>query len=110
MGITYDFDVVFVQNKIESLYTDVTKSIYVSDICIVAKNQKVGGLYFSKYVDEKIGKFQHVAGSWNYPILYVSGGKVGDKVMLRVKDFPKKPIFKTDKNVSIIIKNIKINE
>lgn len=85
----YSFKLVFKKYLRKSPSLQDVRSIYVSDICIVAKNSKHGGFYFSKYVSKITGKFHYAAGSVRYPILF----PIKDKVVIQVEGFPKKPIL-----------------
>lgn len=86
---TYNFKIVFKKYKRTSPILQDVRSIYVSDICVVAKNSKHGQFYFSKYVSHLSGRFFNVAGSVRYPILY----PIKNKVTIHVENFPKKPIL-----------------
>lgn len=85
-GCTYSFEIDFKKfNRTNPTLEDV-QAIYVSGICIMAKNSKYGNFYKSKYVKEVKGKFANGAGSHSYPILY----PVKDTKII-VQDFPKEP-------------------
>lgn len=86
---TYNFKIVFKKYFRTSPTLQDVRSVYVSDICIVAKNSKHAQFYFSKYVSRLAGKFSNVAGSVRYPILY----PIKNKVTIHVENFPKKPIL-----------------
>jgi hypothetical protein len=62
------------------------KAIYVSGVCIIAKNSKYGDFYKSKYVKQVKGKFAYGAGSHASPILYPT-----KDTQIIVHNFPKKP-------------------
>jgi hypothetical protein len=93
-----------------------TRTIYVSGICIVAKNQKFGKAYHSPYIKHMDGSFAKVAGSNSYPLLWpVVGPKKKKKrgtVTLHIKGFPRYPKFDLDQKKCeeyyphITIKNI----
>lgn len=89
--MTYSFEIHFDKYNRTTCLSDMRR-IVVSGITIVAKNNKVGGLYFSKYVKSRNGNFSKVAGSIAYPILFTSC----DKVVLKIEDFPKPPILEKD--------------
>lgn len=81
----YTFEIHFNQVK-ETTPLVCIQSVYVSNICIVAKNNKVGGFYFSKYITSKKGTFKHICGSVRYPHLNTES-----KVILEIKNFPTYP-------------------
>lgn len=80
------------------------RTICVSAICIYAKNNKFGQFYKSKYVEEQKGKFDKIAGSHSYPILWSK-----KPVILKITNFPKKPVLYNngEYHKHIQLKNIK---
>jgi hypothetical protein len=89
----YNFEIVFEKHKRTSPTLQDIQSIYVSGICICAKNNKFGKFYFNeRYIKNVSGKFYHVAGSVRYPILFPQS----DKVVISVRDFPRKPDLQKD--------------
>lgn len=84
----YSFEIEYNKVKID-IYLLEHQSLYVSGICIVAKNDKYGQFYFSKYIKEKEGMFRNVCGSNRYPSLQPRGSKV----ILKIEDFPKYPVI-----------------
>lgn len=97
----YSFDIVFSDYETQSVFLDDVQRVYVSGVCIIAKNQKFGGLYFSKYIAKRIGNFRYVCGSNNYPTLKAQG----KQVTLHIKNFPHLPVLQTTQE-HIAIKNI----
>lgn len=82
----YSFEIEFNRIKRDNiLYCH--RAIYVSGICIVAKNDKFGNFYFSKYIKKRIGNFLNVCGSNQYPELCPAK----NKVTLYIHNFPKFP-------------------
>lgn len=55
------FDIVFKKYIRTSPELQDIKSIYVSGICIMAKNSKVGDFYISKYIDNIEKQFVYCA-------------------------------------------------
>jgi hypothetical protein len=82
----YSFEIEFNRIKMDTELV-AHQSIYVSGICILAKNNKFGGFYFSKYIKSKVGKFHNVCGSNRYPSLQ----PIKDKVLLKIEGFPRNP-------------------
>jgi hypothetical protein len=82
----YDFKIHFTPVKPTTSLVCI-KAVYVSGICIVAKNSKFGDFYFSKYIKSIQGKFKHVCGSVRYPYLNTQG----KKVILQITNFPVYP-------------------
>lgn len=80
--------------------SETTRSIYVSGVCIIAKNSKFSGaLYQSKYIKKVWGKFRRVAGSNSYPVL----SPLYEKATILVTNFPNNPKLETVKeNIEII--------
>lgn len=90
MGLTYSFTLNFEPYHRDTTLSDI-RSLYVKGICVFAKNCKHGGFYQSKYVSELKGKFEYVAGSVRYPILFTK-----KPVKIYVKDFPFYPDLEKD--------------
>lgn len=84
----YSFKIQIKPFSVKSPYLETIRRIYVSNICIVAKNSKEGGIYLSNYAKIIQGRFFYVAGSVRYPILVPKG-----HITIKVKDFPFKPCF-----------------
>lgn len=106
----YSFELHFAKHKPAWLLAD-TQALYVSGICLAAKNAKYGQFYFSKYIKSMKGTFAKVAGSHSYPMLFPNG----NKVVLYVENFPKYPklIFnelETKWKTHITIENIQYNK
>ncbi len=91
-GCTYSFVIDFKKFVRKSPVLEDVQAIYVSGICIVAKNSKYGDFYKSKYVKEVKGKFAYGAGSHSSPILY----PIKDTQII-VHNFPKEPKLDFDK-------------
>lgn len=85
-GCIYSFVIDFKKFVRKSPVLEDVQAIYVSGICIMAKNSKYGDIYKSKYVKEVKGKFAYSAGSHSSPILY----PVKD-TQIFVHNFPKEP-------------------
>lgn len=103
----YSFDLVFDIKKF--YYPLETSSIYVSGICVIAKNSKFGDLYKSKYVNEIKGRICNIAGSHQYPILTSK-----KNLIIKINNFPKYPLLSDSINhpasyTSWEIKNINTN-
>ncbi len=101
----YSFEIIFDKHDRSSPFLEDVQGIFVSKICIVAKKQKFGKFYFSKYIKKSTGKFRHSAGSNAYPILFPV-----KQVILFIENFPSYPVF-TNKIMEhkpfLKIKNIK---
>jgi len=99
----YNFDIVFSEYQTKNVFLEDIQRLCVSGICIVAKNDKFGGFYFSKYIDKRIGNFRNVCGSNNYPTLKPQR----KNVILHIKNFPHAPVLETTQyQPHIMIKNI----
>lgn len=102
----YNFDLVIDKYERKWPALQDVQSVVVSGICLVAKNKKYGGFYYSKYIKNKRGNFLYGAGSHNWPILYTNG-----KVILKVKDFPVEPIITlTEHQQYVSIQNIQLTK
>lgn len=108
----YSFELHFESYSRNTSLTD-TRRVYVSNICIVAKNNKYHQFYFSDYVTRMKGKFAPVAGSHSYPILMPRS----KKVILYVENFPVEPKINSFREICdkyilphLSIKNIQYNE
>jgi hypothetical protein len=98
----YNFEIHFERYQQTSCLNDV-RAIYVSGICIAAKNQKFGKPYISKYVKNVLGAFLFVAGSERYPTLYPKN----KAVVLTLEGFPHYPVLNvTEHQTHITIKNV----
>lgn len=84
--MSYNFKIHVKPFKNTSPYLQEVRSIYVSGICIVAKNSKEGCFYYSKYAIKEQGNFHYVAGSIKYPALLPK-----TRVIIKVTNFPRKP-------------------
>ncbi len=71
----YSFELHFESYKRLPGCLEDTRRVYVSNICIVAKNNKYHQFYFSDYVTKMKGKFEPVTGSHNYPQLSNTNAK-----------------------------------
>lgn len=89
--MAYNFKIHVKPFKRTSPYLQDVKNIYVSGICIVAKNSKEGGFYYSEYATKEQGNFHNVAGSIKYPALLPK-----TRVVIKVTNFPRKPNLQLD--------------
>lgn len=101
----YSFTIVVKPYERENCTLDDMRSIYSGSTCIVAKNNKHGGLYISKFAKIIKGSFVKVAGSVRYPILIAK-----NEVHIRVSNFHSKSNVITDQLhkqdiISVINKN-----
>lgn len=83
----YNFELTIKKYKRSNGCLEDIRAVYINGICIVAKNLKHGGFYFSSYIAKRDGKFFHVAGSVQYPILFPKT----DEVVLKIEGFPQNP-------------------
>ena len=84
----YNFEIHFNQIKPTTPLVCI-KAVYISGICVVAKNSKFGNFYFSKYIKKLKGKFKQTCGSNKYPYLNAEN----KKVVLQITNFPIYPVL-----------------
>jgi hypothetical protein len=107
LKIMYSFQIIFDQYTRTSPVLEDVRGVYVSGICIAAKNDKRGQIYISKHVKNVQGKFLYIAGSERYPILYPKS----KSVILTVTGFPKFPILLVNEYQGhITIKNVCLDD
>ena len=91
----HNFTIIIKPYKRENCVLDDMRRIYSGNTCIVAKNNKFGGLYLHKNAKIVKGKFHHVAGSNSYPILCAKT----KEVHIEVTNFHSPPNVITDQCV-----------
>lgn len=89
--MSYSFTIIVKRYNRENCYLDDMRTIYSGNTCLVAKNEKAGGLYLHKCARIIKGSFCHIAGSVRYPILIAKS-----EVHIRVENFHSKPNIETD--------------
>jgi hypothetical protein len=100
MATTYSFEIEVKFGYVPEHWIYELRKIVVRNTTIIAKNEKHGGLYRSKYIQSIAGTFVYVCGTVQYPIL--SPRK--KSVLIKVAGFPKKP--QAEDNEAYCIKNI----
>jgi hypothetical protein len=92
----YNFIVRIYKDKINSPILSSIQEIVVSDIPLISKTSKFGGLCFYNKVKKRFGysisfskKFNEVSGSHSLPTLTFKG----DYIDITVNDFPRFPVF-----------------
>ena len=80
-------------NRVNPVLDDM-RTIRIGSTCIVAKNNKFGGLYLHKNAKIVKGKFHHSAGSNSYPILLVK-----KEVHIELRGFGMSPEITTDQYI-----------
>ena len=87
----YSFTIIIKPYKRENCALDDMRVIYNGKTCLIAKNEKYGGLYLHKNAKIIKGAFHNVAGSVKYPILMAK-----NEVHIRVTNFNSKANIITD--------------
>jgi len=90
----HSFTLIVKPYKRENCTLDDMRTIYNGKTCLVAKNDKFGGLYLHKCAKIIKGKFHKVAGSVRYPILIAK-----NEVHIRVENFHSAPNIITDQYI-----------
>lgn len=90
---SYNFQITIKQYERSSPTLHDMRVVRATGICIVAKNSKFGGLYLHPKAKIVKGRFEHVAGSNSYPILYPKS----KEVVIEVTDFERFPEITTDR-------------
>ena len=87
----HSFTIIVKPYRRENCALDDMRTIYNGNTCLIAKNNKFGGLYLHKCAQIIKGKFHKVAGSVRYPTLIAKS-----EVHIRVENFHSKPNIETD--------------
>ena len=90
----YSFTLLVNPYNRENCTLDDMRVIYNGKTCLVAKNDKYGGLYLHKCAKIIKGSFHKNAGSLRSPILFAK-----NEVHIRVTDFHSEPNIITDQYI-----------
>lgn len=104
----YSFTLIIKPYKRVNSTLDDMRTIYNGNTCLVAKNDKFGGLYLHKCARIIKGSFRKVAGSIKYPILMAK-----NEVHIKVENFHSAPNIITDQYIKqdiISVINITSNQ
>lgn len=93
MAETFSFTLVIKPYKRQNCALDDMRTIYSDNTCLIAKNNKIDGLYIHNTGEILKGKFHKVAGSVRYPILMAK-----NEVHIRFENFHSNPNIITDQS------------